>query len=294
MPARRSTNTRPLENSETAKLKLELWSARRTIIDLMPETARRILTSYYDCITVDDTYMWVTHIAADLSDIAIPLPRRSAMQLGDRAMCPLCGGQSQSQYEEGFAYPEGLMRHFQGKGSARKCDVVEAAHGLAEDYWDSTFHPRGSAERDVFVAKIEARRPKEPLFVVHPYQPPRLIDEGPRAHQAREKEGLAWAQSRLSTLGFQVRREANRIAFTREAPNAVAYADPRKTGAISIQVFLKPLADTLTFWEGRRVASRTFAIADSRKHGLESQVEKAIADAVRDLAPTLRSVSNVQ
>lgn len=294
MPARSSAYSRPVEDALTKRLKEELWSARNAILELMSEEAREILTSYYHCATIEETYTWEAHIAEDLIPLAKPLPRVSAYQIGDRAMCPLCGRQAQSLHEDGFACPEGLLRHFEGRGRVHRCSVIEAARGLAEVHWDLTFFPRNSEERKAFVAKIEARRRQETLFLVHPYQAPRLLDEGLSSHQARDEEGLEWANARLMSLGFKVTHEANVSACTRGTANAVAYADPRRKGAVSFQVLLKPVSDTLPYWERRRVASRTFAIADTREHGLEGQVEKNIADAVRELAPTLRSVSDVE
>jgi hypothetical protein len=257
----------------------------------MSEEAREILTSYYNCATIEETYTWEAHIAEDLIPLAKPLPRVSAYQIGDRAMCPLCGRQAQSLYEDGFACPEGLLRHFEGRGRVHRCPVIEAARGLAEVHWDLTFFPRNSEERKALVAKIEARRRQETLFLVHPYQPPRLIDEGLSPHQVRDKDGLEWAYARLMAIGFNVTREENLSACTREAPNAIAYADPRKTGAISVRVFLRPVSETLSYWERRQVSAQVFTIADTRKHGLENYVENAVARAVHDLAPPLRSLS---
>jgi hypothetical protein len=78
-----------------------------------------------------------------------------------------------------------------------------------------------------------------------------------------------------------------------ESSNAVAYADPRGAGAVRVRVFWKPLAEEVTYWEQRSVPSRDFTIPDARKHGLKDLVEKALADAVREMSPGLRAVSTV-
>lgn len=42
-----------------------------------------------------------------------------------RANCPLCGGESMSRYEVGFAYPEGLRRHMLTGGNVNRCEVTK-------------------------------------------------------------------------------------------------------------------------------------------------------------------------
>jgi hypothetical protein len=293
MPTRSSTYSRPVEDAEIRKLKDELWVAQNTIFELMSEEAKKILASYHDCVTVDETYGWAAHIGTDLLPLAKPLPRVSAFHFGDRAMCPLCGRQAQTLYEEGFAYPEGLLRHFEGRGNVHRCGVIEAVRGLANAYWDRTFFPRGSTEREALVAKLESRRRQEMQFKVHPYHPPRLLDEGPASHRARDGEGLKWAHARLIALGFQVSHNEKVSTCTRDSSNAVAYADPRKAGVISVNVFLKPFTEDLNYWEQRRVPFRAFTIVDTRKHGLEAYVEEEVATAVREMAPALRPVGGV-
>jgi len=48
-----------------------------------------------------------------------------ARNIGERALCPLCGRGSQSQFahERGFKLPTGLQRHLEGDGGAHRCEV---------------------------------------------------------------------------------------------------------------------------------------------------------------------------
>ena len=45
---------------------------------------------------------------------------------GQRATCPLCGDTPQDE-RSGFAWPEGLSRHLEGRGNVHPCPVIEIA-----------------------------------------------------------------------------------------------------------------------------------------------------------------------
>lgn len=273
----------------TRKLREDLWCARHTIIGLMPDAAKRILESYSDCVTTDDVDLWVRCIAADLIDLATPI--QPAAKGSQRGHCPLCGDEARTPYERGFALPEGLRMHLEGKVNSRQCPVVEAARGLAEEDWDQKFGTRG-AERDARRLQTEARRRSEPQYLIHPYLPARLSDEGPSMFERpRDAKALELAVSRLSAMGFRATKNGRLRAYTKETPNAAVYADPRMDRFISYLVFLKPVEEELDFWEQRRVPSRAFRIPDTRVNDLEQFVDREIAKAVRDLSPGLRAVS---
>jgi hypothetical protein len=54
-----------------------------------------------------------------------------------RARCPLCDAQPDNAYSsEGFALPEGLLRHLGGTGNSRECAVMRAARELGQDQID--------------------------------------------------------------------------------------------------------------------------------------------------------------
>jgi len=107
------------QGEEVRKLKEDLYLARRTVIEIVGDEAGRILSSYHSRSIVDDVLK-----------LAKPRP----MFDGDRALCPLCGGGSQSPYATGFAFPEGLRRHLLGEYNSHKCAVMAVAGGLAVDY----------------------------------------------------------------------------------------------------------------------------------------------------------------
>jgi hypothetical protein len=128
------------------RLKSDLYEARTTIIELMPEDIQRLLTSYYSCESRQQTYGWAESVADEIVESAEVLPRQQGFYFSDRAYCPLCGHGSESPYESGFAVPEGLRRHLVGWGNTRQCRVMEAALYLAGDYWHDKFHAAEQAE----------------------------------------------------------------------------------------------------------------------------------------------------
>jgi len=115
---------------EIRDLKDALYLARCTIIDLMPEHARKCLNTYNDCELHDDAYEWRSSIIETLVDAAEPPPVIGPRDYARRVMCPLCGyGGQQGQ---GYQYPQGLQRHFEGQ-LASPCPVIEAAFALCLD-----------------------------------------------------------------------------------------------------------------------------------------------------------------
>ena len=117
---------------EISALKEALYLARRTILDLMPEHARKHLYSYSDCKSRGDAYKWRSSIVATLTVAAEPPPVDIAPRdYVPRLMCPLCG--YGGQLGKGYQYPEGLQRHFEGR-LATSCPVIEAAFALCLDH----------------------------------------------------------------------------------------------------------------------------------------------------------------
>src|SRR5688572_12706949 len=113
-------------DDEIRKLRSELYSARRTIVDLMPDKISQLLGDYYRCDTRIDLHRWHGEVIDAIVEMASPLAglRDSYFHAPRaRAYCPLCGDGSQGPYEEGFALPEGLRRHLAGWGNCRQCRV---------------------------------------------------------------------------------------------------------------------------------------------------------------------------
>src|SRR5712664_2242887 len=103
------------EDPDLRRLREELYRARRTVIDLMPERIRLVLDTYISCASMAGFLEWKNNTSERLLDLCEPWTPRGIEggSLSSRARCPLCGGGSDSAYgAEGFAFPEGLLRHF--------------------------------------------------------------------------------------------------------------------------------------------------------------------------------------
>lgn len=144
---------------EIRRLKDELYLARQTIIDLMPENLREILDSYYQIKTTQDWYRWPDQTAEKITALCTHVTdfKMGGYVLESRAKCPLCGDGPQSYYDgqAGFKLPEGLRRHLTGYGRSRECPVFGAARALGRDHyqtmkreggpnWSATKSPKGS------------------------------------------------------------------------------------------------------------------------------------------------------
>lgn len=285
-----SYSAKELSEEVIRRLKDDLFEARHAVIELMTPAVRNVLSSHYHCVTIEDTYMWMEDVCDDLAELADVLPP-VPFYFGERANCPLCGRGPDSPYDKGFALPDGLRMHLQGKGKAHQCSVMRAAEGMARSYWDGKFHPRWSPEHEAMQVKLRQRRGKEIQYLISPYVAPRLLDEGLYLGQVRSPESLIWAEARLADLGFQASTKSKVRAYTREALNAVVYADLRQTKEISFTVLLKPIREGLRRWEIRQLPVGSFRILDGWKNDLEGKVEAAIAASVKELLPPLKLVA---
>lgn len=132
MPARRPRV--PLPHEQVIRsLKSDLDMARRTIVDLVPEPARRILDSF-DGDQLTAVLVWAEKAAGQIVDLCETVEQKyyDGYPLGaPRAVCPLCRGGSSTPYDKGFAVPEGLFRHLLGSHNSRQCDEFAAAFQLA-------------------------------------------------------------------------------------------------------------------------------------------------------------------
>ena len=283
-------SARDLSAEAIRRLEDELFEARHAVLELMAPAVRKVLDSHYHCVTIEDTEWWMEDVCDDLVELADVLPP-VPYYFGKRGNCPLCGDGPDSPYDKGFALPEGLRMHLQGKGKARQCSAMKAAAGLARSYWDREFHPRWSPEREAMQVKLKLRRTKEVQYMVSPYVVPRLLDEGLYPGQVRSAENLVWAEARLLELGFLSSTKTKVRAYIRETSNAIAYADPRQTGAISFAVLLKPIQEGLRRWEIRRIPVGSFRILDGWRKDLGAKVEAAFAASVKELLPPLKLVA---
>jgi hypothetical protein len=171
--------------------------------------------------------------------------------------------------------------HLEGKGNARQCSILKQMWGLAQYHWDGEFHPRGTKAHEDKQAMLKSRRSKEVQFLINPYVPPRLKDEGMYPGQVRDAKALASADARLVEMGFQSVTVEGVRSYIKETSNAAVYADPRKKGAISFTVALKPIRNDLRRWESRRIPLHRFGVPDGWKRDLERKLDETVAEAVK-------------
>lgn len=125
------------------RLEDDLWLARMAIVDLMPQTAHQLLTTYHGLNTQRELQHWAQRTAEQIVELC-NMPKPAAVIDGyvagsRRAVCPLCGGGTSGPYEKGFAIPEGLLRHLLGTYNAHRCSVFGAAYELAKGGIESPF-----------------------------------------------------------------------------------------------------------------------------------------------------------
>lgn len=285
---RRPPQLRPVDMQIRA-LESELWQARSTVMDLLPNPIANILHSYHLCASIDDTYAWSHVVVQRLIDITEPLTDLHSLS-GLRAPCPLCKGEAQSAYERGFSLPSGLKRHLEGSAGSPICAVFAAAKGLALSSWERKFKSRGSNEHFAEHAKEQARRVKETLYCVGPHLNPKLLDELPFVSNARSPDKLKWAEGRLSDLGFILHTEAKVKTWTREDGIGVTFADHRVDGTISFLVTLKPFPPSRQFVLDIPMPHRNFSLSDKRTKDLRKFVDETIRTSIDQLKPPLRRV----
>lgn len=264
---------------EIRRLKSELHSARRTIVDLMPDEISRLFGDYFDCETRNDLDRWQGEVIEAIIETASPLkPVHDSYYFAPRAYCPLCGDGSQGPYDEGFALPEGLRRHLAGWGNCRQCSVTEAAFALAWESLESAIHRAERAQEAAKSLEVARRRETETLYQLGPYDEPVLIDDGWRrfGESPRTPEELAWAEERLSGLGFAIGVEGKVRCYIKDYEEWVTYADPRYSRKINFDVYPKPI--TKRSRRGRQCG--TFHLMDSWKNDLLEKFESRSRDAV--------------
>lgn len=266
------------------KLEDELFVARQTVLSLVPAPFRSLLDSYHQPLTRGSAYGWRHMVVEKILEGTVPLGDEARPDLfGFRACCPLCGRGSQSPYQEGFAYPEGLRRHLIGFGRTHQCSVMETVMALARESWNRQFAPGEAAELTLKSQEEGARRSTETLFMLGPKESPVLADERLYWGKARVTDGadfsLKWAEQRLFGLGFQVVLDDRKKSYTKSVkhPNGdfVVYADPRQTREILFRVFDAAVV------RGKKagMALSTFTIRDSWKNNLPEKVAAGVESA---------------
>jgi hypothetical protein len=245
----------------------------------MPDEVEEFLSSFYTCKSRQETYSWDESTAHKIIALAKRITPEEGAYFSNRAYCPLCGRGSSSAFshEAGFSVPEGLRRHLVGWGDrGNQCPVFGAAMSLARDYWHVKFHDQEVAEEAEKQARILERKKTEALYQIAPNEEPELIDErAGYSNSPRNAEEMAWAEERLSELGFQINSEGNVKSYISEMENFVVYADPRSNGEIRFTVYKKPLPKR----RRRALWNRSFSLKDNWKHDLRGKYESRLAQA---------------
>ena len=221
------------------RLEDDLYVARHTILELLPEPAQEILTSFLERNTPRERLSWEHDIVEEITALAVKI-EGAASYWQPRAYCPLCGRGTTWAYSEGFTLPEGLRRHLTGWGKAQQCTVMGAAIKLAQSSWQRTRSELwNEMEQEEELAR-QQRRATEPQFQIALEGLPLLIDEGIDSYQpTRTTEQMEFAESRLRELGFARHEDGLVRSFRREIGDLILYADPRRAGRIDFRVFRK-------------------------------------------------------
>jgi len=134
---------------------------------------------------------------------------------------------------------------------------------------------------------MEKRRSKELQYLIHPYRPARLIDEGRFLGKQRDPSGLALAEAKLKDLGFKKEIDRKVVSFTREYPRAVVYADHRNDGGLHFVIAPKPLDLNAQQWEVWNRPVKTYRLPDRWKNDLAKKLDEAVDAAVPPAPPVL-------
>ncbi|KAB0670140.1 hypothetical protein F6V30_08235 [Oryzomonas sagensis] len=269
---------------EIERLKNDLFEARYTILNLMPEKFERLLKGYYQVKSRQEGYAWEHDVAEQIIAEANILSKEEGSFLEDRAYCPLCGRGSNSPYDRGFAIPEGLRRHLTGWGNNSRCDVMEAAFRLARDHWHRSFHEKEEQEKKEKEQILFERRRKETLFFVDLYSQPCLLEEGVYTYdgRVRNEEELLWAEQRLHGLGVNSLIEGNVKKYIDEYEEYLVLADPRVNGKISFKVYRKPLIKKGKIGV-KRPLYQSFYMQDAWKNDLPAKYTSRVRECINSL-----------
>jgi len=121
--------------AENGALRRQISDLREIVVSLMPSKLQALLFDGAAAESDGAGRDWASAVADQVLKHARPRPARDMNDFGglsDRALCPLCGRSSINFYgEHGFAFPQGLLGHLLGEGTAHECEIMEAARKLA-------------------------------------------------------------------------------------------------------------------------------------------------------------------
>jgi hypothetical protein len=260
-------------DKKISDLENELYLSRRAIIELMPEQKRKILTSFYECESRQETHAWRDKIAEELIGTAEVIRSYNS----DRACCPLCGDGSSSGYEHGYSVPVGLTRHLTGWGRVRECSVAAAAFAIARDYWNKKFSPTEREQQAKNADLLAKRKTTEMLFLADPSGQPKLFDEKPDyGNESRDKDEMTWAEKRLSDLHFQVLTVDRVRSYVHEHDEISVYADPRAKGEIGFSAYRRRASKSKSS-QPKFSRIGTFRLPDRWKNDLRKKYDEWLA-----------------
>ena len=110
-----------MPEAKMGRMREEMYTLRRTIIDLMPEKFRTVIDPPYD-LHRDGSYQWQRETAERVVELTVA-------DANGKAPCPLCNDVPQVT-GIGFSLPIGLERHLLGGHNSQMCPVMHAANGL--------------------------------------------------------------------------------------------------------------------------------------------------------------------
>jgi hypothetical protein len=266
------------------RLQSKLEEAFQTIIYLMPDKFREVLESYYRCESPADAEYWEAIARSKVIDLATPTPEEEqpfGFYLTERAPCPLCGAEASSPFYRGFSLPEGLNRHLEGYGRMSKCRVMIAARHLSEAYFYKKFAETEKRELQEKLLAIQQRKKNEVLYLIEPNTEPRLIDELSYGDVAREPAYLAWAEQRLTELGFLPSTENNVRQYVLDLSDFIVFADPRAKSKIEFRVYKTPISSRRG--SRKRPTSQSFCLRDNWTKNIQRQFQGMLSVAVETL-----------
>jgi hypothetical protein len=115
----------------TERLKEDLYVARATLLEVLPEQFRQCLKSFRSVSTERDFDPWRGEVIEKIIELTEGGPEN---RFGERrAPCPLCNDEGSDYYLPGFKLDEGLRRHLSGSHKASQCSVTREAFAFARD-----------------------------------------------------------------------------------------------------------------------------------------------------------------
>lgn len=109
----------------------ELDTAWAAIREMLPNDLSKLALRSALVKTFDEAYAAERILIEAIVEHAFIIPPKNQFQ-DERALCPLCRRGAQDPYVHGFAYPEGLIWHLEGRGPARKCTVMTALWDMSK------------------------------------------------------------------------------------------------------------------------------------------------------------------